>query len=631
MRNTAAILLILFFAATLAAAPRIDGVIGPDEWAGARRQALEGGGEALLLREGDVLYVAVAGPRPGIASLCVGNDTRVSILHASAALGTATYEKDGAQWRRRRNFEYVVRDSPRTGPPSEEEKAKHLAEEGWLANSSRSAAPAREFAVRLTPERVALGVAFLGTDDPPAVSHWPSTIGDDCKAVRLGQGWADEVQRFAPMTWDPIAGSASTADAVEEVRQAEIAFAKAFADRDQAKFFALVADDATFFSPLGVQRGKQAVVARWSRFFQGAEAPFAWGPERVEVTADGALGLSWGPVFDPGGAHVSNYSSIWRRQSDGSWKVVFDGPGSGSASLPDTTPKVDEGFVTADDGAKLHYRKIGAGPVTLIVPLDYQLFDVFKQFSDVATVITYDPRNRGRSVRGDVATATMQQEVKDLEAVRRHFKVEKFVPVGFSYLGKMVILYAAAHPDRVARVVQLGPMSNGKLENVAAVDQNTGAPEADVKKLNELQAAGAMEKSPREYCEAFGKVFRYFLVGNPAHAARLAQSDACTLENEWPARFFANFAVLWPTAQVPMPDADMKKVTMPVLTIHGTKDRNAPYEGGREWAAKLPDARLVTIDGAAHAMWADDPVVFFASIRQFLRGEWPLGSTRVNP
>ena len=33
-------------------------------------------------------------------------------------------------------------------------------------------------------------------------------------------------------------------------------------------------------------------------------------------------------------------------------------------------------------------------------------------------------------------------------------------------------------------------------------------------------------------------------------------------------------------------------------------------------------------EGAAHVSWADDPATVFASIRQFLRGEWPLAASR---
>ena len=79
---------------------------------------------------------------------------------------------------------------------------------------------------------------------------------------------------------------------------------------------------------------------------------------------------------------------------------------------------------------------------------------------------------------------------------------------------------------------------------------------------------------------------------------------------------------------VVMTQDQMKKISIPVLIIHGTKDRNAPYGSGREWAASLPNARLVTIEGAAHESWADDPATVFASIRQFLRGEWPLAVNR---
>jgi pimeloyl-ACP methyl ester carboxylesterase len=96
------------------------------------------------------------------------------------------------------------------------------------------------------------------------------------------------------------------------------------------------------------------------------------------------------------------------------------------------------------------------------------------------------------------------------------------------------------------------------------------------------------------------------------------------MENFGPA-----FQVLWPTILKPISEADIRKVTMPVLTIHGTKDRNAAYEDGKAWAAVLPDARLFTVEGAAHATWADEPIEVFGAIRHFLRGEWPLGSTKM--
>jgi len=426
--------------------------------------------------------------------------------------------------------------------------------------------------------------------------------------------------------------SARAADPIDEVRHAEMAFAKAFADRDQAKFFSMVLDDATFMG-YRTLAGKSKVVERWSKFFADPVAPFSWGPERVGVNAAGTIGLSTGPVFDPKGQHIGNFASVWLKQPDGSWKILFDGPGSSPATLPGSELKIEEGFVTADDGAKLHYRKVGEGPVTLIVPLEFVVFDDFKQLADIATVIAYDLRNRGRSEHlKDLSSVTIQQDVKDLEAVRRHLKVDKFVPVGYSYLGLMVALYALDHPDHVAKIIQLGPVpmkfGTEYPKHLTNSYADMGIADADVKKWREMQAQGMAEKSPREFCDVDMKVMQYLLVGDPAHASRI--KSWCDLENEWPVNLERHFkSSIESVKNVNVTKEQLQKITVPVLTIHGTKDRNAPYGSGREWAMTLPDARLVTVEGGAHQSWADDPVTVFASIREFLRGGWPLGSEKV--
>ena len=54
------------------------------------------------------------------------------------------------------------------------------------------------------------------------------------------------------------------------------------------------------------------------------EAPFRWEPAQVEVLDSGALALSSGPVFDPAGTEVATFTSVWRRESPGVWRIVFD-------------------------------------------------------------------------------------------------------------------------------------------------------------------------------------------------------------------------------------------------------------------------------------------------------------------
>jgi ketosteroid isomerase-like protein len=44
----------------------------------------------------------------------------------------------------------------------------------------------------------------------------------------------------------------------------------------------------------------------------------------IEVLPSGTLALSSGPIHDPNGKQVGTFSSIWRREPDGRWLIVFD-------------------------------------------------------------------------------------------------------------------------------------------------------------------------------------------------------------------------------------------------------------------------------------------------------------------
>src|SRR5262245_59030752 len=116
----------------------------------------------------------------------------------------------------------------------------------------------------------------------------------------------------------------SQAELAQQVRDAETAFARSMADRSLDAFASLVAQDAVFFGRDKATHGKEAVVASWKPLFDGKDAPFSWASEQVEVAQSGTLAHSSGPVYDREGKRVGTFNSIWRREADGSWKVVFD-------------------------------------------------------------------------------------------------------------------------------------------------------------------------------------------------------------------------------------------------------------------------------------------------------------------
>lgn len=110
----------------------------------------------------------------------------------------------------------------------------------------------------------------------------------------------------------------------QEVTRTERAFAQTMADRDHEAFRSFLAEEAVFFSDEDVLRGKDAVAEAWKPSFEDAAAPFAWEPDQVTVLDSGTLALSTGPVYAPDGRLTGRFQSIWRRERNGEWRIVFD-------------------------------------------------------------------------------------------------------------------------------------------------------------------------------------------------------------------------------------------------------------------------------------------------------------------
>ena len=115
-----------------------------------------------------------------------------------------------------------------------------------------------------------------------------------------------------------------SADLQSQVEKVEQAFAKTMADRDHAAFESFLSEEAVFLAGTTVQRGRQAVAARWKTFFVESEPPFSWEPETVSVLESGKLAISTGPVWNAAGKRTSTYTSIWRQEEPGVWRIIFD-------------------------------------------------------------------------------------------------------------------------------------------------------------------------------------------------------------------------------------------------------------------------------------------------------------------
>jgi len=286
----------------------------------------------------------------------------------------------------------------------------------------------------------------------------------------------------------------------------------------------------------------------------------------------------------------------------------------------------DEGYVATPDGVRLFYRKIGNGP-EVVIPNGLCCVDDFTCLADQITLIPYDLRNRGLSDQsrdGSQLCGDIHSDVDDLDAVRRYFGIVNMNLIGHSYIGLLVVLYAMKFPGHATRIVQIGPMEPEPGRKYPAhLSCGDGVMQEVFSELASLRAEAASADAV-DFCRKAWSILGRLYVVNPADSTKITWGR-CELPNE---RNFLHYwqANILPSIQKLRIVEDLVHVKASVLTIHGDRDRNAPYGGGRQWAMRLPHARLVTVPNAAHAPWIEAPDTVFGAIRTFMGGAWPESS-----
>jgi pimeloyl-ACP methyl ester carboxylesterase len=287
----------------------------------------------------------------------------------------------------------------------------------------------------------------------------------------------------------------------------------------------------------------------------------------------------------------------------------------------------DTGRVMTSPGVSIYYEKVGSGPHVVLIP-NRPFMPEFNQLrQDDRTLVLYDMRNRGRSGRvEDSSRITIMDDVDDLESLRRHVGAERVSLVGYSYLGLMVALYATRYPDRVVRMVQVGPVPR-RYDTAFPDDQTAGASTLSQAALDAGTAwrtardSATPQSNQQDLCRIQRRYIAFLLVGNPENSSKVP--DVCVYENEWPVNQTRHLSAHFQDIQTrDFPKAPFTTLSHPVLVVHGLLDRNAPYGAGLEWAATFRDARLITVPGGAHQVWLDDPMVL-RDIDAFLSGSWP--------
>jgi proline iminopeptidase len=299
-------------------------------------------------------------------------------------------------------------------------------------------------------------------------------------------------------------------------------------------------------------------------------------------------------------------------------------------------PSAREGYVDAGAGVQLFYRMVGSGRDTVVVihggpgfTMDYFAADL-GPLAERHALLFYDQRGTGRSsLVSDSAALDGQRFAEDLEAIRRHFGMERLTLLGHSWGAGVAALYAARHPERIGRLLVVGPIPARRAELMEAFRAlDAGRDSVTRRRMQEWRQLRLANPGDAAACRTYYVLWFTPFFGDPAAAGR-SKGDFCAGTPESRRNKMASVdrftaASLGDWDWLP----SLRAVTAPALVIHGTVDP-LHVPSARRWAAALPNGRLLLLQGIGHFPYLEVPERFFAAVDEFLRGRWPVGARAV--
>jgi proline iminopeptidase len=289
---------------------------------------------------------------------------------------------------------------------------------------------------------------------------------------------------------------------------------------------------------------------------------------------------------------------------------------------------VVEGYFPGADGVRLFYRRVGSGTNRVVflhggpgLGIGDGGYDMEPLAPD-RVLFMYDQRGSGRSeVVTDPKLLTAEYHVRDLEAFRKLFGMERMTLIGLSWGSGLAALYTAAHPNRVERLLLVSPMPPAKLpfleQRFARINSLIGP--SNVSRLAEIRQLlpKASDAEAVTLCrEAFTISSPPYLV-NPAGFTRERSEEMCDAP---PAALRNRFVVVTAVLDS-LGDWDFRPILStikaPTLVIEGEKT-NVPIDATRVWATSIPNARLQLISKAGHLPFIEQPADFFKAAERFL-------------
>jgi non-heme chloroperoxidase len=271
--------------------------------------------------------------------------------------------------------------------------------------------------------------------------------------------------------------------------------------------------------------------------------------------------------------------------------------------------------VTTKDGVEIFYKDWGSGQPIVFShgwPLSADDWDAQMMFFRERgyRVIAHDRRGHGRSTQTEDGH-DMDHYAEDLAAVTEALNLKDAIHVGHSTGGGEVVRYLARHSEsRVAKAAILSAVPPLMVKT----PNNPGGLPKEV--FDDLQKQNTINRSQFYLDVASGPFYGYNRPG--------AKPSQGVILNWWRQGMMGGIKAhvdgIVAFSQTDFTE-DLKKITVPVLVMHGDDDQIVPYADSAPLSAKLlKHGTLKTYKGFPHGMPTTESATINADLLAFFKG-----------
>lgn len=337
------------------------------------------------------------------------------------------------------------------------------------------------------------------------------------------------------------------------------------------------------------------------------------------VVLAGSSLLAWLRVFRP---KHGPYPIPTARSDTGYWNLPDSGQDAGRIAY---THFPAAGLRREEAVVYLH-----GGPATPTRASSYAFYSQLTQ--DGYDVYLYDQRGSGLSDHlSDISGYTVARHVADLEAIRQHLGVDRLILAGTSWGAVLAMHYAAAHPNHVARAILLSPGVLGPRKGLRYDYARTASSDNELLVAPPLRMvfAGLLARLNPLIAQQFasqrelGAVFDGFVSGPTLEYqvnCKGYKPGAEAASRGGGGNYYANLMTLESLKRTPDPRPELQGHPMPALILRGECDY-IPWMSTYSYKQTLPNATLLVVPQAGHALTNVQPELVLLAIRAFLKNE----------